>query len=108
VTFLDKPVPNAFVTFHPTANADKKAKTPFAIAKDDGSFELTTYRPGDGAPAGEYAVTVSWFKPATGTSADDGIGEELLPARYQRPESSGLKATIKEGSADPVTLKLTR
>ena len=106
--FLDKPIPKATVTFHPLAVADKKAKTPFAVVQEDGTFLMTTYRPEDGAPAGEYSVTVSWFKPAKGTSADDGIGEELLPAKYQRPESSGLKVTVKADSSEAVVLKLTR
>lgn len=106
--FLDKPIPNATVTFHPLAAKDPKAKTPFAVVKEDGSFLMTTYRPEDGAPSGDYSVTVSWFKPAKGTSADDGIGEELLPAKYQRSELSGLKVTVKEDSSEPIVLKLTR
>lgn len=106
--FLDKPIPNATVTFHPLAATDPKAKTPFAVVKEDGSFVMTTDRPEDGAPPGEYSVTVSWFKPAKGTSADDGIGEELLSAKYQRSVSSGLKVTVKEDSAEPVLIKLTR
>lgn len=106
--FLDKPIPQARVTFHPLAAADNKAKTPFAVVKEDGTFLLTTHRPEDGALPGEYSVTVSWFKPAKGTSDDDGIGEEVLPPKYQRPESSGLKATVKADSSEPVVLKLTR
>jgi hypothetical protein len=48
------------VVFHPKDNADPQAPRPFGTAGADGSFGLTTSRPGDGAPAGEYRVTVIW------------------------------------------------
>ena len=108
VLFVDKPIPGARVTFHPLSATDKNAKTPFAVVQEDGTFQLMTYRPNDGAPPGEYVATVSWFKPAQGTLDDDGIGEVLLPAKYQRPESSGLKVTVKENSPEPIVLKLDR
>lgn len=33
---------------------------PHATVGDDGGFQLTTYSTGDGAPAGEYALTLKW------------------------------------------------
>ncbi|MDY3562834.1 metallophosphoesterase [Gemmata sp. JC673] len=62
----------------------------------DGRFNLTTYSRFDGAPSGEYAVTV--VKSAKGF-VDRGAKENnQLPAKYARPGASPLKATIKEGA----------
>jgi hypothetical protein len=107
-SFLDKPMPQAIVTLHPVASDNKPVHTPFGVVGENGEFLLTTVRPEDGAPPGEYLATVTWIKRAPGTSADDGIGEELLPARYQRKETSGLKVTIKADAPEPIDLKLVR
>src|SRR4051794_30838062 len=32
--------------------------SPAAVTKEDGSFQLMSFQPGDGAPAGDYLVTV--------------------------------------------------
>src|SRR5262245_26228369 len=55
-----KPAEHATVTFHP-AGGGADAPKPRATVKADGSFALTTHTTGDGAPAGEYAVTVEWW-----------------------------------------------
>lgn len=36
---------------------------PHAIIEDDGNFHLTTYSTGDGAPQGNYALTLRWPLP---------------------------------------------
>ena len=36
--------------------------TPVGIVLDDGSFKVTAYDPGDGAPQGDYVATIQWFK----------------------------------------------
>lgn len=113
ISYRGKPIPNARVTFHPMeslnagvappppagagSNSAPPAlvRTPFAVVKEDGTFELSTLKPGDGAPEGEYAVTVSWTgeKPVV----SDSDAPEKLPPKYQNPAFSGLKAVIKKG-----------
>jgi hypothetical protein len=51
------PAAYAHVTFHPV---DGAAHLPVGRAGPDGLFTLATFAPGDGAPAGEYVVTVVW------------------------------------------------
>jgi hypothetical protein len=112
IMYRGKPIPNARVTFHPVESLNaggavapsapgKDAappplvRTPFAVVKEDGTFELSTLKPGDGAPEGEYAVTVSWTgeKPVV----SDSDAPEKLPPKYQNPAFSGLKAQVKKG-----------
>lgn len=117
ISYRGKPIPNARVTFHPIealgaggvaanpaasgneATPAPLVRTPFAVVKEDGTFELSTLKPGDGAPEGEYAVTVSWTgeKP---TVSDSDLPEKL-PPKYQNPAFSGLKVRVKQGEAIP-------
>src|SRR5262245_15325321 len=61
VSFDGQPAAGATVIFHPL-EAPADAPRPTATVGTDGTFTLGTYQPGDGAPAGEYAVTVEWRK----------------------------------------------
>src|SRR5690606_19402348 len=55
-----KPAAGAMVVFHPAGGAsiDERGSRPKATVLPDGSFEVTTYQAGDGAPAGDYDVAV--------------------------------------------------
>src|SRR5438105_15139802 len=56
-----KPAAGAMVTFHPVRDAGGPVYRPNGYADAQGRFALTTYTQGDGAPAGEYVVTVEWI-----------------------------------------------
>jgi hypothetical protein len=116
VFFGGKPVPHAQVTLHPLvrqpqAGSDNESPRPHGTAGTDGRFTLTTYQSGDGAPAGEYGVTVEcWL-----TTARAGMGEgnsppptNRLPARYSRITTSGLRVRIEPGDNQIPTIKLSR
>src|SRR5687767_10889460 len=57
-----KPAKGAVVMFHPLPleTGRPTALRSRGTVGDDGSFRLTTYNTDDGAPAGEYVVTVYW------------------------------------------------
>ena len=94
VLFKGRPVAGAMVVLHPLGPAAAGQK-PLAYTDAEGRFGLTTDRPGDGVPAGEYAVTVVWRRPFYDSEGKP--GPNLLPARYADPKKSGLKATVKSG-----------
>ena len=52
------PAGHASVFFYPKNPGQQRI--PVAITASDGTFRLTTLRSGDGAPAGDYDVTVVW------------------------------------------------
>jgi hypothetical protein len=59
ILFEGQPARGATLVFHPLGNSDPNAVKPRAFVDRDGTFEVFTYAAGDGAPAGEYAVTVA-------------------------------------------------
>ena len=95
-----EPMPDAEVFFHPVeAYPEGAAKVrPHATTDEDGSFQVTTYRLGDGAPVGDYRVTVSWKGALTSIPGDDDTRPERVPARYRDPRWSNLKAQVQKGN----------
>ena len=70
---------------------------PQAFVNDDGTFEVTTYQPGDGAPAGRYKATIEWRRAVAGQSADESVPPNVFPAAYTSPQSSPVEVTVDEG-----------
>jgi hypothetical protein len=101
-----KPLAHAFVVFRPVGEAGPQGLHPRAQADTDGIFVLSTYESEDGAPAGEYKVTVQKYKAPT--DADNGPPVNLLPGRYAKPNSSRLTARVQEGQNDLPPLELKR
>lgn len=107
VLFEGQPAKNATVIFHRkrSANDNGMAKpsanaplNPRGECNDQGEFEIFTYAADDGAPAGDYQVTVSWRDPE-GTGREENF-PELLPRHYLDPGSSGLMATVGESDSN--------
>lgn len=100
VLFNGKPAKGAVVMFHPLPLASGR----FDMVRsrgtvgEDGSFHLSTYKTGDGAPEGEYAVTVYWPGKRTGKPAADEEGSDLPPdqlgLRFNDPAKTPLKAHV--------------
>lgn len=98
------PAAGCVVTFVPLDPALKGVVMPAGTVGEDGSFKLTTYETGDGAPAGEYGVTLRWeANKWPGRDADKGVDPivtvrpDRLMEQYASPEKSGLRATVAEG-----------
>ena len=105
-----QPATKAMVIFCPTGGTEEMMKKrPFDETDGGGVFNLTTFSPADGAPAGDYNVIVRWPAPKNErrqpTNPEDDIhGDRSLPravdqlrGRYFHPERSGLKATVTKG-----------
>jgi hypothetical protein len=105
VLFEGRPAAGAVVQFHPLDKSEKTPVAPLGEVGADGTFRLTTYAQGDGAPAGRYAVTVSWGVPSKG---GDGMDRLLVPARYLSPDTSKLTAEVPTEAVELPPFKLTR
>lgn len=106
VLYQGQPAKGAVVSFHPLGdNAQAKPRIlPNADCDADGRFALSTYNQHDGAPTGEYAVTVFWPGPKGKRQAEDEGDEEergeeknQLPALYGNKDSTPLRFTVKPG-----------
>jgi len=99
VVYNGRPVVKAMVVFHPLEELPAGVQKPIAYTDAEGRFRLTTNVPGDGALAGEYAVTVE-LREKTATGVEKVGGRSLLPVRYSKPNSSGLRCQVQEGPND--------
>ncbi|WP_152053487.1 hypothetical protein [Tautonia marina] len=88
-----EPAAGAFLVFHPTDGSEER---PRAQVGPDGTFRLSTWSEGDGAPAGDYAVTVEWWK-LRFEHGEAVPGANVIPPQYTSPEQSPLKVTVIEG-----------
>jgi tetratricopeptide (TPR) repeat protein len=98
-----KPIPNASLFLHPIGPRDPRVPRPRAVIRADGTFVLGTYRKDDGAPAGDYKVSVQWFS----SSNSGGPPRNQLPPRYAGPDTSGLTVRIQAGENRLPPLQLT-
>ena len=111
VLFEGRPIPHALVVLHPLQTADDAVPRPRGKVQDDGTFVLETYTSADGAPAGEYAVTVEcWLSNAKGRPGerDDAPPTNRLPARYAKAATSGLRVRVEAGENQIPTIRLSR
>jgi hypothetical protein len=67
------PATGAIVIFTATGPANSEDPCPNARVDTDGKYVVSTYGKGDGAPAGEYEITVHWpahGRPLSGNPVD--------------------------------------
>lgn len=97
-----QPVAGAVVSFY-VPNPETKGFTYVCdgLTDESGRFAMSTYTKFDGAPAGEFAVTVV----KTGKGYRESGGKNQLPEDYATAVETPLKVTIKDGSND-VNLEL--
>jgi len=95
-----QPAAGATIVLHPQDPSIPTEVRPTAQVLADGTFKVTTYEPGDGAPLDDYKLTVEWRR-----LVDQGQGELLpgpnvIPAVYGKPESTPMRVTVKEGTTN--------
>lgn len=104
VTINGEPAGGAVVELHSTneAKPDVRNSRPWAVVKNDGTFSLSTYESGDGAPPGEYAVIVRWPPDVNQPTLVDRLG-----GAYARPDQSQWRVIITEGENELPPVEIT-
>ena len=96
----DRPAAGAFVILIPKAEtAETRGIRPHATCDKDGRFQLTTYGENDGAPVGEYFVSVMW-------GVDGRDDEDRLKGRYAVGAPNKPSVTVHDGPNDLPPIKL--
>lgn len=106
-----QPIVGAVVGFQPDAPGGKPA---FGTTEADGTFRLTTDKPGDGALPGKYKVVIQppveggatpYDEPGKAAAPVKAVGPKV-PEKYTRPDQTPLTQNVPpEG---PVTIELKR
>jgi hypothetical protein len=106
MTVQKKPAVKAVVVLRPVNPGLLKNLLPHAEVGPDGTFRIGTYGDGDGAPEGEYRVTITWPTTRTDPKTGDEISEDRLKGRYNDPTKGTRKVTIKVGNNELEPIQL--
>lgn len=109
ITFEGTPIEGATVMFF----SEKLMITSYGKTNASGQYHLTTYEPGDGAPAGRYQVSVKKIEQTIVEPSDHPTlppktkTSQLLPTQYSDYESSDLRAVVAEGGTNAFLFNLS-
>lgn len=88
------PAKDVLISFWPAKIEEGlHAYSPSAQTDENGYFTLSTYNPGDGAPAGEYAVTIEW--PVGFSIVSNQWHGDHLQGKYKDQNNSQIKIKIE-------------
>lgn len=93
-----KPASNAAVAFHPLNGTTDSATCPVALTDSNGHFRLSTFSQHDGAPVGDYIVTLIWRDdsiPFDDCECEDPTKHDRLGGRYADIGKSDLRVTVR-------------
>ncbi len=96
VTVDGKPVEGIQVALHDKAGPDNQQPTyPQGFTDADGNIRISTYVEGDGAPAGDYAVTFAWQE--FNLMSRSYSGPDKLNKKYSDPKKTPFSVSLGEG-----------
>ena len=105
IRFRGQPTEGAFIALTPK-NAAEGVPNPRATVAKDGTFSIGTFDGNDGAPEGEYIVTMQWYKPVR--QGNDMVGgPNVLPVKYASARTSDVKIHVAAGEnrLQPIQLR---
>lgn len=108
LTIRGQPAAEADLRFFEIPGGAPGMARPYATTDQDGRFTVSTYGMHDGAPAGEYQVSISWKGFLRGISSDQRDAmPEVLPPRFGDAATSGIRVQIASGDNTLETIDLT-
>lgn len=104
LTYRGRPTPGALVAFHPVTPTEG-APAPRGVVTRDGQLKVSTFNGGDGAPEGEYVLTIQW-SPLVKREGEVVQGPNVLPRKYTSPQTSGLRIRVASGENQIAPVRL--
>ncbi|MEY4396222.1 MAG: hypothetical protein RL595_3471 [Planctomycetota bacterium] len=109
--FQGKPLDGVTLIFNPV-DENQKIK-PQATTDGEGNFTATTFQTGDGAPEGEFLITLVVKTEESDSAREDAEGngrakpaKTKFPVKFQNPTTSTLRVKVSKGQADLGTLEI--
>jgi hypothetical protein len=93
VTVDGKPGKDIFVYLNPKTPDAAHPVRPYAQVDEEGKFTISTYEQGDGAPEGEYVVTLEWLN--YNIVQNQWGGPDKLKNKYSDPQKSGITVRVE-------------
>lgn len=102
-----EPAEHAQISLQPIKTPAKGERViiPNAVALADGTFNVGTYTGSDGAPAGEYSITVIW-PTVTVEGGEEIFGPDRLKGFYRLPDNPLPKFTVQERDNEIPTIDI--
>ncbi|QDT66991.1 hypothetical protein [Calycomorphotria hydatis] len=99
VIYQGNPLSGGSIQFIPDSSQGTTGRMATGKIGPDGTFELTTYEPGDGALPGHHKVTISYYESEEFDPENPTLSESksLVPEKYGDPTQSGLNAEVLSG-----------
>jgi len=105
VLYNGQPLKFGSVTFQPRNGQPARGEI-----QSDGTFSLSTFRPGDGAVVGLHQVRIACYESqrpsAKPTGGEQSLGNSLIPLKYTFFDQSGLTADVQTASNEPFVFDL--
>jgi hypothetical protein len=104
VSFEGRAPAGAQIVLHPVNSVESNNVAPTATVERDGSFAISAYELGDGAPNGDYVATIQWYRFSKELG---GPGPNVIPAKYTSPRTSPIKVSVNGGPTQvaPILLR---
>lgn len=106
VLYQNQPLAEAMVVFHPLTPPVERVPQPIGNTNAEGRFMMTTLKSGDGAPQGEYAITIELREPRQIGEEVVRDGPNLLPPKYASPRDTPLRYKVIPGKNEVPEIKL--
>jgi hypothetical protein len=97
------PAAGARVVFYPVSDELKKPgmPIPYGITDSEGNLKLRSYDLGDGAPEGDYKVSIIWLDSPPEKAEENPISaKDRLSGQYANPQTSKLTAKVPKGGGE--------
>jgi hypothetical protein len=114
VLYNDAPLTTGTIVYLPAVGSGGRQAQ--GLIQPDGTFELSSMSPGDGAQKGDYDVIILAHAQAAGPPKSRGeleaaggpkVQPMIIPAKYADPNASGLSDTVDDDHPGYREFKLT-
>jgi hypothetical protein len=103
VTLQGQPIGDVSISLKPIGN-DPTIRSASGTSKENGTFVITTLKPGDGAYPAKYKVLLG--RVVAQTIGGNTIGRDTIPPKYRDPETTPIEYEVKAGKNPELTIDI--